>query len=269
MLAELIRLTTTDGKTHFGAIYPGQGDSLSPTGVALVHGMTGSFTGEVESALPPRLAQRGYTTLAANNRGNGLLGSATEDFQGCLADIQAAVDELARRGFKRIALIGHSRGAVKAAYYLSQTRDRRVCGLGILSPAASAHQMPQWVARQFGGKKAGRWLEKAQKRAANGKGSHLYTDGAWPYLISAGTLADNLAQNQDDVLAILPALKAPVLAACGSLELDWCSVVVELLKKAPSRCRVEVVEGADHVYNGKENELAGLVAGWLSGLGAG
>jgi alpha-beta hydrolase superfamily lysophospholipase len=266
MLAELIRLQTPDGKTHFGAVYPGQGPAPSAIGVVWVHGMTGSFIGELESSLPPLLAEAGYTTLTANNRGNGLLGSATEDFAGCIPDIRAAIDALAERGYKRIALLGHSRGGVKVSYYLSQTSDPRVRGLGILSPAASAHQAPDWIARQFGGEKSEKWLKKALKRARKGQGSHLYTDSAWPYLVSAATLADFGAQDQDDVLAILPALRLPILAACGSLELEWCSVVTELRKRPHPRCQVAVVDGADHIYTGKEADLARLLVDWLSHL---
>ena len=96
-----------------------------PVGVVLVHGYTGTFTGEVEGALPPLLAVAGYTTLVANNRGAGILGAARERFEGCVPDIRAAIDLMADRGYDRIVLLGHSKGGVKAAYYLAQTGDPR------------------------------------------------------------------------------------------------------------------------------------------------
>jgi pimeloyl-ACP methyl ester carboxylesterase len=266
MLAELIRLTTADQKIHYGAFYAAQGANPYPLGVVMVHGMTGSFVGQIESAVPPMLAAEGFNVLVANNRGNGIIGAATEDFGGCLADIQAALDWMGERGFKRIALLGHSKGGVKVAYYLAKTGDPRVEALGLLSPLPSVRQMPLWQSAQFGGKKAERWLEKAQKRAQNGKGAHLYTHPEWPFLVSAGTIAEHYNLKGGDVRKNLKKIQVPVLAACGGLELDWCTLVADLLKKSPAGYQVSVVDGADHVYTGKEKDLADLLSAWLRGL---
>jgi alpha-beta hydrolase superfamily lysophospholipase len=264
MLAELVRLTTSDNKTHFGAFYPAE--QPSSIGVVLVHGMTGSFVGEIESAVPPLLAAAGLPTLVANNRGHGMLGAATETVDGVLPDIAAAIDALQARGFVRIVLIGHSKGGVKVSTYMTQTRDPRVVALGLLSPAASFHAMPAWLAAQFSPKDAQHWLNKAKKLAAKGKGARLFTDSAWPYLVSAATLADHAAAEGDDVLENLVRVRVPVLAACGSLELDWCTVVATLRSGAPAGFRVAVIAGADHVYTGKERELADLIISWVQGL---
>ncbi len=264
MLAELVRLTTSDGKIHYGAFYPA--DLPSSVGVVLVHGMTGSFVGEIESAVPPMLAAAGLPTLVANNRGHGLLGAATETVGGVLPDIAAAIEAMQARGFARIVLIGHSKGGVKVATYMTQTRDPRIVALGLLSPAASFHQMPVWLASQFSPKDAQHWLKKAKKLAAKGKGERIFTDNAWPYLVSANTLADHAAVEGDDVLENLTHITLPVLAACGSLELDWCTVVATLRSGAPRGFRVEVVAGADHVYTGKERVLADLILDWVKGL---
>jgi len=264
MLAELVRLETSDGLAHYGAFYPsGQPSAL---GVVLVHGMTGSFVGEIESAVPPMLAAAGLPVLVANNRGHGFLGAATETVAGVLPDIGAAIDWMQARGFARIVLIGHSKGGGKVSYYLNRTHDPRVVALGLLSPVASFHQMPVWLSVQFDPKDAPRWLKKAKKLAAKGKGERLFTDSAWPYLVSAGTLADHAAAEGDDVLDNLAQVRIPVLAACGSLELDWCTVVATLRSGAPAGFRVAVIEGADHVYTGKERELADLIETWVKGL---
>lgn len=263
-MVELFRLATADGLTHFGAYYPAR--EPSPLGIVLVHGMTGSFIGEIEGAVPPLLAEAGLAVLAANNRGNGLLGAATEKVAGVLPDIGAAIDAMQARGFDRIALVGHSKGGVKVCYYLAETGDPRVAGLGLLSPASSFHQMPGWIAAQFGGKDAQRWLKKAARLASKGKGERIFTDSAWPYLVSAGTLADHAAACRDDVLDRLQEIQVPVLAACGSLELDWCTVVATLRSGAPEGFRVEVIQGADHVYTGKETELAALLIEWAKSL---
>ncbi len=266
MLAELVRLTTSDGLNHFGAVYPARAPKPSPLGVVMVHGMTGSFIGEIESALPPILAEAGYTTLVFNNRGTGFLGAATEHFAGCIPDIRAAIDLMEARGFARVALFGHSKAGPKVTYYLTQTGDPRVTALGVLSPASSVHEVPRWVAGQFGGRNPQRWLERVQKLAARGKGAQLFLSRDWPYMISAGTVADHLNTTGDVTLENLARLKLPILAACGSMEIEWCTPVRTLLEGAPAGTRVGVIEGADHVYTGKEKEMAALMIDWLNSL---
>jgi alpha/beta superfamily hydrolase len=212
------------------------------------------------------LAAAGLPTLVANNRGHGLLGAATETVAGVVPDIRAAIDALQARGCERIALIGHSKGGVKVSAYMRQTGDPRVAALGLLSPAASFHAMPIWLSVQFAPKDAERFLKKAKKLAARGKGERIFTDSAWPYLASAATLADHAAAEGDEVLDYLAHARLPVLAACGSLELDWCTVVATLRSGAPAGFRVAVISGADHVYTGKEKELADLILDWVKGL---
>jgi pimeloyl-ACP methyl ester carboxylesterase len=266
MLAELVRITTSDGLKHFGAIYPAKKKHPAPLGVIMVHGMTGSFIGEIESAVPPFLAEAGYTTLVVNNRGTGFMGAATEHFEGCIADIGAAIDLMEARGFARVALFGHSKAGPKVSHYLAQTGDPRVAALGALSPASSVHEMPLWFSPQFGKRNPQRWLERAQALAAKGKGDTMFASKLWPFFVSAGTVADHLATSGDTTLENLSKVRVPVLAACGSLELEWCTVVTSLQAQAPAGFRVEVVEGADHVYTGREKDLADLMAGWMNKL---
>jgi pimeloyl-ACP methyl ester carboxylesterase len=258
MLAELITLQTADGLTHYGALYRPVGRSRK-LAIVQVHGMTGSFVGEIESALPPLFAKAGYTCLVANNRGHGFHGAATEQFAGCLPDIQAAMGFMAARGFDRIALIGHSKGGVKVTYYMTQHPDPRVAAFGILSPADNVHGIPSWLGPQAAGK---RWLSRVRKLVAEGKGETMFTFSEWPFFISAATLLDHNSVTGDDVFESLPAVRVPVFAACGEKELDWCTTVARL-HDAPPGYTVHVVPRADHVYAGEEAELARLLIAWL------
>lgn len=263
MLAELVRVTTEDGLKHFGALYAARTPQPKPLGVVLIHGMTGSFIGEIESELPPMLAEAGYTTLVVNNRGTGIVGAATEAFEGCIPDIRAAIDLLQARGFERIALFGHSKAGVKTAYYMVKTGDPRVVRLGSLSPASSVHEMPVWVSAQFGKRNPRAWLDKMLRLSARGKGAQFASTADWPYIVSAGTVADHLAVSDDDTHENLLKLNLPILAACGSLETEWCTTVTRLKAKAPANFRVAIIDGADHVYTGRERDLANLMIEWM------
>jgi pimeloyl-ACP methyl ester carboxylesterase len=264
LLAELIKLKTSDGIENFGAVYPARAPQRR-FGVVLVHGYTGRFVGEVESALPPRLAEAGYTTLVFNNRGNGILGAATERFAGCLPDIRAALDEMSERGFRRIVLLGHSKGGVKVTYYLAETGDSRIVALGLLSPAAGVKDVAEMAARAMGVSQR-QVPERAAELVEKGKGGMLFCTTEWPYLFSAGMIADHMKHADTDVLARLPEVRVPVLATCGGMELDWCVVVRKLQDSPPQGYTVEVILGADHLYTNKEAELAESVLTWLENL---
>jgi pimeloyl-ACP methyl ester carboxylesterase len=263
MNAELIKLVTSDHQTHYGAVYHPEKPG-NPLGVVLVHGMTGHFVGEVESALPPLLAEAGYTCLVANNRGNELRGAATEKFEGCLADIGAAMDEMERRGFKQVALLGHSKGGVKVTYYLARTQDVRVKRLAILSPAANVHFVKNFIEAMRPGSTIEELMTEAQEYVEAGKPDHLYTFQDWPYMFSAGTILDHMNFKGDDVLDNLMSIHVPVLGICGELEMDWCVVVTTLQKTPKAGYTIAIVPGADHVYTGREKELAEVVIDWLN-----
>jgi pimeloyl-ACP methyl ester carboxylesterase len=264
MLAEFIALHTEDGLTHYGALH-GVSQPAEPRDLAvvLVHGLTGSLVGEVESALPPMLAQAGYACLVANNRGCGFFGSATERFAGCLPDIEAAMDFMAARGFVRIALVGHSKGGVKVAYYLAQRADPRVVAVGLLSPEDGVHSMALKGGEAVAGK---RWLPRVRALVAEGCGDTILTCSEWPNMFTAATLLDHYAATGDGVLENLKSIRVPVFAVCGEKELDWCTVVARLNDDPPPGYTVGIVPRADHVYTGEEAELGRRVVSWLDGL---
>ena len=260
MLAELIALQTTDGLIHHGALYGPEQRRRKDLAVVLVHGMTGSFIGEIERALPPMLARAGYVCLVANNRGHGFFGTATERFTGCLPDIESAMDFVAGRGFKRVALVGHSRGGIKVAYYMAQRNDPRVTALGLLSPADSVRT----IVRQAGPALAGkRWLSRVRALVAEGRGDTILTCSEWPYMLSAASLLDSYNAQGDDISQNLKSIRVPVFAACGEKEFDWCTVVARLRADPPPGYTVRVIPGADHVYTGEEAELASRLIAWL------
>lgn len=265
MLAELIKLHTQDNKTHFGALYLPESEPKT-IGAIFVHGMTGSFVGEMESVTPGLVAKVGYACLVANNRGAGYSGAATEDFAGCIHDIRTAVDFLAARGFDRIALLGHSKGGVKVAYYLSQTNDPRVVCLGLLSPSENVHGVPIWMAKSMGYDDVRQFIPVVRQLVKSGQGEKFLTMPEWPYFVSARTFLDHYTTHGDNVLSLARSFKVPVLALCGELELEWCKPVASLLKKAPAKMHVVIIPGADHVYTNREAVVADVIVDWLDGL---
>jgi pimeloyl-ACP methyl ester carboxylesterase len=263
VLAELITLETPDGLAHCGALYSPSNDNRRNLAVVMVHGMTGSFVGEVESALPPMLAHAGYTCLIANNRGHDFLGTATERLAGFVPDVGAAMDFIASRGYQRVALVGHSRGGIKVAYYMAQRHDPRIVALGLLSPADSVRTIAKEIGPRMAGK---RWVSRVRALVAEGRGDTILTCSEWPYMLSAASLLDSYSAEGDAVSENLKSIRVPVFAACGEKELNWCTVVARLRSDPPPGYTVDVIPGADHVYTGVEAELARRLIAWLESL---
>jgi pimeloyl-ACP methyl ester carboxylesterase len=263
VLAELITVQTTDGLTHYGAVYGPAAGARRDLAVVMVHGMTGSFIGEIESALPPMLVQAGYPCLVAINRGRDFFGTATERFAGFLPDVGAAIDFMAGRGCERIALVGHSRGGIKVAYYMAQRADPRIVALGLLSPADSVRTIACDVGPLFAGK---RWVSRVRALVAEGKGETILTCSEWPYMLSAASLLDSYEARGDVVSENLKSVRVPVFAACGEKELDWCKLVARLAQAPPPGYTVRVIPRADHVYTGEEAELARRLVAWLDSI---
>jgi pimeloyl-ACP methyl ester carboxylesterase len=263
VLAELITLQTADGLTHYGALYGSVNDSRRDLAVVMVHGMTGSFVGEVEGQLPPMLARAGYACLVANNRGHDFFGTATERLAGFVPDVGAAMDFMAARGCERVALVGHSRGGIKVAYYVAQRDDPRIVALALLSPADSVRTTAREIGPLLGGK---HWLSRVRALVAQGRGDTILTCSEWPYMVSAASLLDSYSAEGDEVSENLKSVRIPVFAACGEKELDWCTVVAGLRSHPPPAYTVDVIPGADHVYAGEEAELARRLITWLESI---
>lgn len=126
---ELVRVTKADKARLEGPWYPATAAVGSTIDAVIMHyGVGGNFyaAGFFEEALPA-LAACGIAVLRAKNRGHDgvyrqygpdpaplLLGAAYEVMDDSRYDCRAWLDFAAARGCRRIAMWGHSLGAVKA-----------------------------------------------------------------------------------------------------------------------------------------------------------
>ena len=152
MLADLVSVTTPEGIPLAGAYFaPANPDaSLGVDAVLFFHGDTGHFYGSLYLDLGQRMAERGVAFLAANRRGhdhvaNGvrggpLAGYAFESVDDARADFGAWLGLLRERGHRRIAIGGHSGGAVRAAYAQATERFEDIVAVIPVSPGEYNHE---------------------------------------------------------------------------------------------------------------------------------
>jgi pimeloyl-ACP methyl ester carboxylesterase len=262
---ELVRLATADGRGTVGLVYAPVGRG-SRAGVALIHGYGSNFYSGAPGHLAPRLAERGFVAIAVNLRDHDS-GPKTTLFEENRFDVQAALDELDRRGAVPVALVAHSLGTNSALHYAVETRDPRVGAIALLAGPGNAFE---WNVRQFGRERATQVRDEALRRQREGHGRELMLVDLGP-LGKALYSADHLVslrgpQTRSDPYRNIAQLETPILLVYSPADALVDPEVGRRLKSAASRApRVDLVEipGADHAFTGHQDELARVVDGWL------
>ncbi|MDE2803042.1 MAG: alpha/beta hydrolase [Chloroflexota bacterium] len=285
MLADLVSVTTPEGIPLAGAYFaPANPDpSLAVDAVLFFHGDTGNFYGGLYLDLGQRMAERGIAFLAANRRGhdhvsNGvrggpLAGYAFESVDDSRADFTAWLGLLRERGHRRIAIGGHSGGAVRAAYAQAKERFEDVVAVIPVSPGEYNHE---GVVALHGEAFAGPFRE-SERNVAEGRPDVLIRPGVpWGSTWSAGAFVDCF--NQDNRYSVsrhaadtgrptLFVFGAEECAVGGPQELPVCGAACRRLEDlAYPHVTVRVIDGAAHGYHGREEALFETMFGWLREL---
>jgi pimeloyl-ACP methyl ester carboxylesterase len=296
MHVELVRTVTRDGLRLDGAyaapqrpLPSGQGGGFKPPGqgidaALLLHGVAGNFyTSSTFEPVIERLRDLGIATLAVNTRGHDLvyaaslgnvrrcLGAAYEIVDDCRHDVTAWIEWLASRGHQRLALVGHSLGAIKAVYSQAHEAHSSVVAVVAASPPRLSYQA------FTNSNESGQFfaaMNNAESLAKAGRGQELFTSSfPFPLLIEANAYIDKYGPAERyNLLNFAGRLQCPALFTYGGKELVHGGIAFEnlpeILRELPGgdRRQVTVVEGADHMYTGRGTELAGAVADWLRGI---
>mgnify|MGYP002622745683 CR=1 FL=1 len=290
MLVDLVHVRTSDGVRLDGALrMPEKSATESKSNppidaVVCVHGTGANFYSRgVWDPLAERLLARGIPVLTVNTRGHdGIstaysidgarrVGAAYEIIDDARYDLPAWCGYLQERGHRRVALLGHSLGALKSIYALTHVDALKVtCVVAISAPHLSyerfiASRSAETFLRAFG---------QAEALIEAGAPDRLIEiEFPIPYAISARGFIDKYGpQARYDVLALLPKVRCPLLMMYGAAELSG-NVPFEGLPDRLEALReehalslsVEVVAGADHFYSGCQPELAVRVERWLRG----
>lgn len=272
----LIATYTADGLQLDGLLLQPEA-TMGDLAIIWIQGFGANFYFPPYLRLARALAALGYPCMLVNTRGHDvgtmlfphggapyLGGAAWEQIDESPHDIAAWVAWADTRGFAGTVLVGHSLGAVKVLYYQAQRQDHRVRGVGLASPPLR----PTWNTRAHPTA-----LAHAQQLVASGQPEQLFA-GPWG-TVSAQTYLgfDRVSFDQfgrDSPTPNLLRVRCPVLALAGADE-DWVCQPEDLaiIQRAatPTRSIVtQIVAGADHLYTGREQEVATLIAEWMTTL---
>jgi pimeloyl-ACP methyl ester carboxylesterase len=188
---QLCTFKTADNQRLHGLLFTPSGE-LSDLALVFVHGVAMNFYLPPLAIFGQELAQRRYHCFVINTRGHDWIaraenltkfgGSAYENLDDCLFDLDAALDYLHKQGYRRFVLVGHSLGAIKSIIY--QGTRQRVDVVSIVSCSAPKQFYSERVSRQPGFLET---IEKAETMVAEGRGGELLS-------IAVGATPESLAR---------------------------------------------------------------------------
>jgi len=279
---EIVWNKTDDGISHDGVVIRPTG---TPNGTVVVwmHGFTGHFSEPHQIRIGRYLAERGYTFVSGDNRGKHF-GASLGEWEGPFR-IGGAYWELVSESWidikswldfasttlapQRLVLAGHSYGAVKVTWYQGARQDPRLAGLISASgPVRPPTRRPEL---------AGEALAMAKKMVAEGRGLDLlpFDSTGRPGSLSAQTVVDR-AQSLVDTYGMesddspLSKVRCPFLAILGTKEPSiGAPEDLETLKRnarSSERAETALIEGANHLYQDREEVVAKAIYDWLGKL---
>ncbi len=280
---EQVTCQTEDFIRLHGFFLPAGGESKAELDAVFIsHAIGGNF---YNSRFLTRLAlschDAGLPVLMANNRGHDVVnyvaagagrkkqGAAFEKVSDCRLDYAAWIKLLSDRGFRRIGIIGHSLGAIKAIY--SQAFKPREEVAAIVAFSASRLRYQDFIESPHVDTFLG-YLNQAKQLCNDGKSEQLMeVDFPFPILISAGTYVDKYDDaDRYNWLNFVDKIQVPTWLAFGERELNDNAAFQGLLEQVQSlgldnrQFETEVVPGANHYYTGCQQEAADRMIRWFS-----
>jgi alpha-beta hydrolase superfamily lysophospholipase len=269
---KLVFTKSRDGLPLEGAVIAPEGSQGADLAVVWIHGGASKFYERHYVTIGRELAIRGYPFLTGNTRGHDAFtllwrgdevipaGGSFERFDEAPRDIAAWVDFAMTLGVRGVVLAGHSLGASKVVYYQAQQEDPRVQGLVAASPAVGWQSHPERVAL-------------AERMVDEGHGEdllpHLEGSPRWNIVSAQMVLTREQiirhAFDSDSRAPFIGDVKCPLLVLYGAdedVDEEWLET---LRRNARSTTRVDIqmVDGAQHEYAGREHRVAQIMDAWM------
>ena len=244
----------------------------SESAILMVHGVGWNFYRGLMKKMAERLANRGFTTLSMNTRGHDWLarggsgrdfvGAAFETIEESIFDLDGFIDYLEAKGFTRLALIGHSLGAVKVLKYQAEHQRPSVkTVVSVSSPDLSPGNL-------LGKAELSLDYEAAEQLMKNGESESLIRGNFasdMDVYFSAQTIVNKYGpEGRGDARKFISRINVPTLITTGSEEKKISEYGKQLAELARSTVLTRTeIEGADHFYKGKEDQLELILYDWL------
>ena len=282
MKQELVRINSIDNIEQPGILYCPNNDTNKI--VIHVHGLNGNFyENRFLDTIAKSYTDNNYAFLTFNNRGRDfitellkgddftIIGGSLERFKDCILDIDGIVNWAKNKGYNEIILEGHSYGCNKVLYYYNHKKSDNIKKIVLLAPCDIPSE----------GKK---FLSKEEYDKAKSDSTRLVQEGKESDLIDFSVMAngkiaagtyyyDFLPGGENDFIRyvdgangkseILNSIDIPILIIFG--DVDECvltqpiEIVKEYLTNNINDCNIQIIEGADHSYAGRYEDLGKVI----------
>ncbi len=280
MHTDLIQAHTSDGIALDGAFFASTKvppKDILIDGALLIHGSAGSFYSPMNRTIAQAITNAGFPCVAFNTTAHDvawgvpgrMFGTAYDIIDRCRLDIKAMLNWMESKGMKRIALFGHSLGAVKVVYYKALEQDPRVAALICCSPVRLSHN---YFMRTEAAAEHESILKTATELIKKGLPDTLMdVKFPSPQLISARSYIDRHGPEEKYYLTRhISSITCPILFTVGTKETAphhrYCVEDVYSQVRERPYVRIRWIEDADHVYTNKLDELASDVAEYIASL---
>lgn len=279
---KLVRINSMDKIEQVGILYTPTNNTNKI--VIHVHGLGGNFyENKFLDTLAETYTSKNYAFLTFNNRGNGyisdlyktnetvVIGGSLERFEDCLLDIDGIVD-WCKNKYNEIILEGHSYGCNKVLYYYNKRKNTNIKKIVLLSPCDIPSEGKKFLSKEeydIAKEEATRLVnENKEKELIN---FSVMSNGK----IAAGTYYyDFLPGGEDDFIRyadgknkrslVLNSIDIPVLVVFGNIDenvlTEPIDTVKEYLKNNISNCNIQIIDGANHSYENKYEELGEIIS---------
>jgi pimeloyl-ACP methyl ester carboxylesterase len=289
---QLVRFETSDGVGLAGVLF--EPARRSDRAVIFLHGTGGSsvFESKRTKPLAAVLMRNRIAYFPFNNRGAHVIrragrdlgGFAYERIRNCVLDVDAAVAELRRRGYRDITLVGHSTGANKIAVYDARTKRNLVRRYVLLGGGDDTGMLYEHLgARRFASA-----LERARTMIRARRGSELVPSAISKLPMSWRSFYD--MANPDGDYNVFPFLEViggirlsrrprfrhlrgirkPTLVLYGDRDeyayggdVSRCVGALADALGPKTNFELAIMEDADHGFSGREEELGQMIADWI------
>ena len=250
----------------------------------LVHG-TGSnfYSSGVLQSFADQLARGGSSVARINTRGHDIIsalpgartplsgGAAFESIADCVHDLRAWVDELIRRDFSRVVLVGHSMGGIKAIFSQAHDPHPNIAAVVGVSPPRFCHA--EWQSSPKAVPFREHFLRATELVAAHRGDELMLVQQPLPlWLTAGGFLAKYGPHDNYDFIPLLPRLTCPTLLIVGTASVDsspaFASVpeAVRQLQASQPQLQLQLVPGANTGYSQHLEAPARLAREWFASV---
>jgi pimeloyl-ACP methyl ester carboxylesterase len=292
----LVSFRATDGVALAGMLFEPR--RRTAVAAAFLHGNGDAsiFRSGRTNVLARELLGRGIAFLPFDNRGSGLLRWLKRDRDGeteyltggmsheligeSMFDIDGALGFLRSAGYRRLHLIGHSTGANKIVLYHYRKPRNRVASYVLLAPGDDTGLYYQ----ALGERRFRKALERSVQEIERGRGDRFVPRSWSPFPLTFRSFRDTIDPDGD--YNIFPFLEAAndlqlstktLFREFGSIrkrtlviygsddefchgDVPMCVGLLERHAASRARLQIQIIEGADHGFHGRQEEVARNIA---------